>query len=96
MTLAIEPYALDTYRDRDELRAEVLRLRRDAERRYSEMDLLVAALNEHISDLRAERDRLLSDLEQTRQELQDVRQETEFLRADWFVRGTKGPHSASE
>ncbi|MDZ7728954.1 MAG: hypothetical protein U5Q44_12575 [Dehalococcoidia bacterium] len=94
--MAIEPYALDTYRDRDELRAEILRLRRDAERRYTEMDLLVAALNEHVSDLRAERDRLLSDLERTRQELQEVRQETEFLRADWFVRGAKGPHSASE
>lgn len=96
MTVASEPYALDAYRDRDELRAEILRLRRDAERRYTEMDLLVAALNEHISDLRAERDRLLADLERTREELREVKQETEFLRADWFVRGTKGPHSAGK
>lgn len=92
MRIDVQPHSLESHRE--ELRSEMLRLRRDAERRYTEMDLLVAALNEHITDLRAERDRLLNDLESTHEELDGLRQETNFLRADWFVRGSKGPHGA--
>lgn len=88
----VHPVPFD--RDRDQLRDEVLRLRRDAERRYTEMDLLVAALNEHIVDLRAERDRLVAELKRARFEVAAARTEAEHLRALWFLPRTKGPHVA--
>jgi chromosome segregation ATPase len=79
----------------DDLTAELRRLRRDAERRYTEMDLLVSALNEHIGDLRKERDRLVDDLERARSEADRLRIEVEALRGGWFMRGTKGPRLRS-
>ena len=62
---------------------EAARLRADAETRYGEVDLLVAALREHIDDLRLERDRLLRDVARMRD---DLRRE----RATWLDRGMKG------
>ena len=59
------------------------------------MDLLVAALNEHIGDLRKERDRLISDLDRARTEADRLRTEVEALRGGWFMRGTKGPRVRS-
>ena len=61
---------------------EAARLRADAETRYGEVDLLVAALREHIDDLRLERDRLLRDVARMRD---DLRRE----RATWLDRGMK-------
>jgi F0F1-type ATP synthase membrane subunit b/b' len=72
------------------LQDEIARLRQDAERRYTEMDLLVAALNDHIADLRAERDRLVDDLRRARAELDALREESSLLREAWFLRGHKG------
>lgn len=88
----LQPLPFD--RDRENLRDEVLRLRRDAERRYTEMDLLVAALNDHIADLRGERDRLVAEIARLRAELDVSRAETNVLRSFGFVSRTKGPHSA--
>ena len=61
---------------------EAARLRAEAELRYGEVDLLVAALRDHIRDLRVERDSLLSDLARLRD---DLRRE----RATWLNRGMK-------
>lgn len=88
----VQPLPFD--RDRENLRDEVLRLRRDAERRYTEMDLLVAALNDHIADLRGERDRLIAELARIRAELDALRAEASVLRSVGFLSRTKGPHSA--
>lgn len=45
---------------------ELVPLRQAAERWYQESDLLIAALREHIHDLRIERDRLLQENDQLR------------------------------
>lgn len=66
------------------LSGEIARLRREATERYTEVDLLVAAMREHIADLRAERDHLLALLERTRDELR--RRDSR-----WLLRGQKGP-----
>jgi hypothetical protein len=58
-------------------------LRADAERGYTEVHLLAAALQEHIEDLRHERDRLLSQVAAMRD---DARRES----AGWLQRGMKG------
>lgn len=55
---------------RHDVAVEAGRLRREAERRYSEADLLVAALREHIDDLRSERDRLLAENDALRAQLE--------------------------
>lgn len=61
------------------------RLRAEAAARYTEVDLLVAALHEHIEDLRTERDALLRQVARLRD---DARRE----RAAWLARGMRGPH----
>ena len=62
---------------------EIRRLRSDAAARYTEVDLLVSALKEHIRDLRRERDELRTELEATRAE-------RELATAGWLWRGSKG------
>lgn len=65
-----------------EIAADARRLRRDVTRGYTEVDLLVAAMREHIQDLRNERDRLLAELERLR--------ETERRQsATWLARGQR-------
>jgi hypothetical protein len=71
---------------RGDLSHEIGRLRLEATERYTEVDLLVAAMREHIEDLRRERDRLLAELERTRDDLR--RRES-----PWLVRGQKPPRS---
>jgi len=66
---------------------EIRGLRGEAEARYSELHLLAAALQEHVDDLRIERDRLLSQVAALRD---DVRRE----RAAWLARGLKGNRRA--
>ncbi|MCC6381049.1 MAG: hypothetical protein IT304_00995 [Dehalococcoidia bacterium] len=70
------------------LRAEAAlaaaQLRADAVVRYAEVDLLVAALRDHVRDLQAERDELLRQVAQLRDE---ARRE----RARWLGRGLKPP-----
>ena len=63
--------------------AEAESLRAAALARVTEVDLLVAALQDHVRDLQIERDRLLSQVSQLRDE---VRRE----RAGWLQRGMKG------
>jgi hypothetical protein len=62
--------------------AEVRTLRHDAEQRYNELQLLAAALQDNIDDLRRERDRLLSQVALLRD---DSRREN----AAWLHRGLK-------
>lgn len=69
-----------------DLSIEVARLRREATERYTEVDLLVAAMREHIADLRAERDRLAAALERARDGLR--RRDT-----PWLARGQKPPRT---
>ncbi len=54
---------------RRDVPAEAAALRREAETRVTEVHLLVAALQEHIQDLRVERDRLLDEVAFLRQEV---------------------------
>jgi hypothetical protein len=68
---------------RDEAVVELRRLRSDAAARYTEVDLLVTALKEHIRDLRRERDSL-------RAELEVERADRELASAGWLWRGSKG------
>lgn len=79
----------------DDLLREAAELREVAQSRYSEVDLLVAALREHIADLRAERDRLVSELERSRETETDLREEQRRLTSDWMWRGVKPPHGPS-
>ncbi len=81
---------MDTYRPLvvvppgDDLRTEIARLRTEARARVTEADLLVAALRDHIKDLRQERDWMLA-------ELQAMREERRIERATLFIaRGSKG------
>jgi hypothetical protein len=61
---------------------EVRRLREEARSRYGEVDLLVAALRDHVRDLQAERDALRAELA--------VRDEaTRRAGATWLWRGSK-------
>lgn len=67
---------------RRDVAAEAGKLREAALARVTEVDLLVAALQDHVRDLQIERDRLLSQVSQLRDE---VRRE----RAGWLQRGMK-------
>ncbi len=80
----MNPVAVVVARQPSDLVLEVGRLRREATERYTEVDLLVAAMREHIADLRAERDRLAAALEHARDALR---------RHDspWLARGQKPP-----
>ncbi len=78
----------------DDLLREAAELREVAQSRYSEVDLLVAALREHIADLRQERDRLVSELERSRENEASLRDDQRRLTADWLWRGVKPPHDA--
>ena len=70
---------------RRETGLELRRLREEASARYSEVDLLVAALQDHIRDLQAERDALRAQLMAA---AEDARRES----AAWLWRGSKGSH----
>ncbi len=65
-----------------DLRAELDAVRRDALARVTEMDLLVAALRDHIRDLQAERDQL-------RAEVARLRRERLLETAPWLPRGLR-------
>lgn len=71
---------------------EVARLRQAAAARYSEVDLLVAALREHIADLRSERNRLRAEVDALRSRVQALDDTASRHGAAWMWRGQKGPH----
>jgi chromosome segregation ATPase len=75
----------------DELQREAAELRELAQTRYSEVDLLVAALREHITDLRKERDRLVAELDRSRQLEESLQDENRRLNSQWMWRGLKPP-----
>lgn len=75
----------------EELQREAAELREIATTRYSEVDLLVAALREHIADLRQERDRLVAELERSREAEVELLEEQRRLGSDWMWRGVKPP-----
>lgn len=64
---------------------EARELRESAERRYSEVDLVVAALRDHVRDLQIERERLLAEVAR-------LRDEAGRRNAPWLERGQKPPH----
>lgn len=64
---------------------EIRRLRAEAQARVGEVDLLVAALQDHIKDLQAERDWLRAELARTRSA-------HEIAGASWLHRGLKASH----
>lgn len=61
---------------------DIRRLRRDAERSYAEVDLVIAALRDNLRDLRIERDRLEREVARLQD---DIRRAT----TPWLGRGTK-------
>lgn len=66
-----------------DLAAEIRLVREQAAARVTEVDLLVAALREHITDLQAERDFL-------RDELARAHEAVRIANASWMQRGVKG------
>jgi hypothetical protein len=79
----------------DDLLREAAELREVAQSRYSEVDLLVSALREHIADLRAERDRLVTELAHQRAKEVALVDEQRRISSDWMWRGVKPPHDAT-
>lgn len=76
-----------------ELQREAAELRELAQSRYTEVDLLVAALREHIADLRQERDRLVAELERSRTSEANLQDERRRLESSWMWRGLKPPRT---
>ena len=66
-----------------DLAAEIRLVREQAAARVTEVDLLVAALRDHISDLQHERDYL-------RAELARAHEAVRIANASWMQRGVKG------
>ncbi|MGH2633409.1 MAG: hypothetical protein ACRDG3_08355 [Tepidiformaceae bacterium] len=64
--------------------AELHRVRLEAQARYSEVDLLVVTLRDHIRDLRLERDALRAQLARTHEA-------TYLASTKWLPRGMKPP-----
>lgn len=69
-------------RPRDSIAAEIRLVREQAVSRVSEVDLLVAAMRDHIKDLQAERDWL-------RAELARAYDAQALIGASWLHRGQK-------
>lgn len=76
---------------RERLSQEVKELRAGALARYTEVDLLVAALREHIEDLRSERDYLRQELARLQHRLATAEEAARIANTGWLVRGIKGP-----
>ncbi|MBI2766708.1 MAG: hypothetical protein HYX53_12485 [Chloroflexi bacterium] len=67
---------------RHALAGEAGRLRREAQARYTEVDLLVVTLRDHVRDLQVERERLLDEIARLRD---TARRES----AVWMWRGQR-------
>jgi len=75
-----------------DLRTELRQVRSEARARYSEVDLLVAALRDHIRDLQGERDALRAERDTIRAELERVRQQQVLRHESWPGRGLRPQH----
>ena len=82
MSRTPEPMSIVVHGERSALALEARTLREEARARYGEVDLLVAALRDHINDLRIERDRLLT-------EVAHLRDDARRTGATWLSRGAK-------
>ena len=76
------------------LAGEARLIREQAAARYAEVDLLVAALREHVDDLRGERDRLVAENHQLRDALAAARAESAAAGARWLVSRQKPPRGS--
>lgn len=70
---------------RPDFAAEVQQAREDAIARYTEVDLLVAALREHVADLRLERDRLVEENQRLNAELEALRAREAAAGVRWLL-----------
>jgi len=82
MSRALVPADALTRAERSALAVEARALREEARSRYGEVDLLVAALRDHIADLQIERDRLLTEVAR-------LRDDARRTGAGWLLRGAK-------
>jgi len=76
---------------RERLSREVQAVRAGALARYTEVDLLVAALREHIRDLRSERDYLRDELARVQRRLEIAEEAARRANTSWMWRGIKPP-----
>lgn len=74
---------------REQLARELREVRTQAVAGYTEVDLLVAAMKEHIADLRSERDTLRRQVSQLQDSLDAVSEERRRIAAQWMWRGIK-------
>jgi cell division protein FtsB len=74
---------------REQLARELREVRSKAVAGYTEVDLLIAAMKEHIADLRSERDTLRRQVSQLQDSLAAVSEERRRVTAQWMWRGTK-------
>ena len=74
---------------RERLARELREVRSQAVAGYTEVDLLIAAMKEHIEDLRSERDTLRQHVNQLQASLDAVSEERRRVSAQWMWRGTK-------
>jgi hypothetical protein len=82
MSRTLDPVDIVTRTEQSALAVEARMLRDEARARYGEVDLLVAALRDHVKDLRIERDRLLT-------EVAHLRDDARRTGATWLSRGVK-------
>ena len=75
---------------RRDVALEAAALRREVQTRYTEVDLLVAALQEHVQDLRLERDRLREEVAFLREEARHAEARGFFQRGLKLNRGREG------
>lgn len=75
---------------RERVSGEIEALRADATARYTEVDLLVAALREHIDDLHSERDFLRDEVSRLQARIDSL--ERGAPAPPWLWRGVKPPH----
>ncbi len=78
---------------REQLARELREVRSEAVAGYTEVDLLVAAMKEHIADLRSERDTLRRHVSQLQDSLDAVSEERRRISAQWMWRGIKPPRA---
>ena len=74
---------------REQLARELASVRAEAAAGFTEVDLLVAAMREHIADLRSERDTLRRQVEMLQATVDTATEDRRRLTPQWMWRGTK-------
>ncbi len=70
---------------RPDLAADGQRTREAAVAQHAEIDLLVAALREHVADLRLERNRLIEENQRLADELHELQQRDAAAGEQWLI-----------